>query len=116
MSSEGNRPRSALLNQVIADYLAAVESGNAPDREELIRQHSDLADNLRSFLADHDRMKSARAGIEVPTLPPNPRGLEAATIPPGDPTEAGGEDMTLPPRLLGSDGCRSFIRRSPNHD
>ena len=41
MSSESDDPRSVLLNQVIADYLAAVESGNGPDREELIRQHSD---------------------------------------------------------------------------
>jgi len=28
MSSESNDPRSVLLNQVIADYLAAAESGN----------------------------------------------------------------------------------------
>ena len=58
MSSESSDPHSLRLNQVIADYLAAVESGNAPDREELIRQHPELADGLRSFLADHDRMKA----------------------------------------------------------
>ena len=79
MSSESNDPRSVLLNQVIAKYLAAAESGDAPDREELIRQHPDLTDELRSFLADHNRMKAAREGIEAPTLPPDPaesRGLD----------------------------------------
>ena len=35
MSSESSDPRSVLLSQIIADYLAAVESGNAVDREEL---------------------------------------------------------------------------------
>jgi len=51
MSSESNDPRSVLLNQVIFEYLAAVESGNATDREEFIRQHPDLADDLKSFFA-----------------------------------------------------------------
>ena len=37
----------------------ATESGNAPDREEWIRRHPELADGLKSFFADHDQMKAA---------------------------------------------------------
>ena len=32
MPSESSNPRSEQLNQIIADYLKAVELGNAPDR------------------------------------------------------------------------------------
>ena len=38
MSSERSDPRSEQLNQIIADYLKAAESGEAPEREELIEQ------------------------------------------------------------------------------
>jgi hypothetical protein len=38
--------RSELLNQVIADNLAAEKLGNAPDRDEVLRQHPGLADDL----------------------------------------------------------------------
>jgi len=62
--------RSQRLNHVIAEYLAAVEAGDSLDRDELFEQHPDLADELRSFLADHDQMRAAREESEDPTLPP----------------------------------------------
>ena len=78
MSNDSRDLRSERLNQVIAEFIEAVASGEEPDRNELIRQHPDLADNLRSFLADHDQMKAAREGIEDPTLPPWPPGSDEA--------------------------------------
>ena len=54
MSSRSGNPRGERLNRIIADYLNAVESGNAPDPNELIEQHSDLADDLKRFFAGHD--------------------------------------------------------------
>jgi WD40 repeat protein/serine/threonine protein kinase len=45
------------LDDVLADYLRAVERGETPDRDDLLARHLDLADELRQFFANHDRMK-----------------------------------------------------------
>jgi WD40 repeat protein/tRNA A-37 threonylcarbamoyl transferase component Bud32 len=42
------------LDQVIAEYLVALEEGRAPRREELIARHPDLAAELERFFADRD--------------------------------------------------------------
>src|SRR5215470_2983204 len=70
----------ARLNAVIAAYLEAAEAGQPPDRDAWIAQHPDLADDLRAFFANHDRMAQAGGPLrdvpsaevpaaEVPTLP-----------------------------------------------
>jgi serine/threonine-protein kinase len=68
-----------LIDVVIAEFLEAEAAGQTPDRVALLARHSDLADELRSFFADHDRMRKlveplqAQTAAEAPTL-----GLEAA--------------------------------------
>ena len=59
MSSDDSGDYSAneRLNEIIAEYLAAAEAGEAPDRREFLDRHADLADELKSFFADHDKMK-----------------------------------------------------------
>ena len=84
--------QSQRLNEIIAGYLEAAETGNLSDREEPLAAHPDLADELRSFFTEHDRMRAATGSREEATLPPVPAG-EAATLPPQNPVE----DATLAP-------------------
>jgi hypothetical protein len=70
------------LHKVIAAYLHETDAGHGPGRQELLDRHPDLADALRAFFADHDRMRqaaAARPGADEPTLAPreNP-GVRAA--------------------------------------
>jgi WD40 repeat protein len=51
MTSAGRQQRA---ENVLLAYLRALDAGEAPDREELLRAHPDLADELRSFFADED--------------------------------------------------------------
>src|SRR5579864_8343648 len=66
-----NRPTERLpddtpcnqLDDIIADYLDAVESGTAPARAELLAAHPDLAGELADFFADQDRLEAVVAPL-----------------------------------------------------
>ena len=51
-SEEGTAQRR--LDRVVADYLAALDAGQRPDRNELLTQHPDLKTFLARFLDDMD--------------------------------------------------------------
>jgi tRNA A-37 threonylcarbamoyl transferase component Bud32 len=69
-----------LLDAVIAGYLQEVEAGRVPDREALLARHPGLADRLRAFFADCDRLDLQAAALRL-SADPN-RTTEGA--PPGE--------------------------------
>jgi eukaryotic-like serine/threonine-protein kinase len=62
MMNDSPTQSSDQLDQVIADLLAAEEAGKPLDRTVVMAQHPELADGLREFFADQDRVnRLARA-------------------------------------------------------
>ncbi len=59
--------REQRLNEVLAEYLEAVENGRAPDRAALLRAHPDLAEELESFL---DNRQCLQPLANNPAAPP----------------------------------------------
>jgi serine/threonine protein kinase len=57
------------LQDVLADYIGAMEAGEMPDRAALLDQHPDLADELIVFFANHDdlALSGPRARPAKPT-------------------------------------------------
>jgi len=82
-TSPDNTGREARLDELIASYLEAVEAGRAPDREAWLAQDPGLADDLRAFFANHDRM--AQVGAPLRALAPAEAPVsEAPTLAPGE--------------------------------
>src|ERR1035438_6592940 len=52
--SESSRDQQA--QAILHAYLQAVDTGQTPDREELLRQHPAFATELREFFADQAKM------------------------------------------------------------
>src|SRR5262245_5922044 len=61
------------LQEILHSYLQAIDAGKASDQEEIVRQHPDLADELRAFFADQKKLdllaKSMRGGPLTEGLP-----------------------------------------------
>jgi serine/threonine-protein kinase len=77
--------REQRLQAVLAAFLEAELAGQAPNRQLLLADHSDLVAELASFFADHDRLKvmaHPRPAIPDAGLP------EAITCAPGGPPPA----------------------------
>jgi WD40 repeat protein/tRNA A-37 threonylcarbamoyl transferase component Bud32 len=61
------------LDAVIAAYVQQVEAGAVPDREALLAAHPDLADRLREFFADYDRLERQAAELRLSADPERTR-------------------------------------------
>jgi tRNA A-37 threonylcarbamoyl transferase component Bud32 len=86
-ASPDNSGREARLAELIAEYLEAVEAARPPDREAWLAQHPDLADDLRAFLAAHDRM--AQVGAPLRALASAQHTVSEPPIPSPGETHAG---------------------------
>jgi tRNA A-37 threonylcarbamoyl transferase component Bud32 len=71
---EPNSSQPDALDAILADYLQQVEAGTVPDREALISQHPDLAERLRAFFADYDRLDRQAAELRLSSDPQRTTG------------------------------------------
>lgn len=71
MTSPSSPPRNEdHLNNVLLEFIEACEGGAAPDRDAIIRQHPDFADDLRLFFEERDRLVGL-AGPPLAEPPPD---------------------------------------------
>jgi tetratricopeptide (TPR) repeat protein len=62
------------LDEVLAAYLDAAAQGQAPQRDELLASHPDLAPQLREFFTNRDQVDQLAATLrDLPWLRPYPR-------------------------------------------
>ena len=86
------------LNQILAEYLQAVEAGHPPDEEELLEQYPEFADQLREFFADKrgiDEIVRPDADEAASPVAAAERVLEMPTLAPNQPTSPDVDDVTI---------------------
>src|SRR5262245_6461031 len=68
MQTERHEPTGSgpTLEDVLADYLRAIEAGQEPNRAELLARHPDLAADLKEFFANRDRISRLAAPLRKP--------------------------------------------------
>src|SRR5262245_64072206 len=69
---ETRSERDARVDEVLAEYLEALEAGRAPARSALLAAHPDLADQIAEFLDDQEGLGLADP---PPGLPAGPAGF-----------------------------------------
>ena len=70
MSSDVNdaSQREQRVDEVIAEYLSAVDAGQAPDPNDLIACHPDIADDLRRFFANRDHFERLTRPLQATSI------------------------------------------------
>src|SRR4051812_31217520 len=61
--------RADRVGRALATYFEALDAGQTPDREALLREHPDLAEDLVEYFARHDRfehlVEPLRSAVQV---------------------------------------------------
>ncbi|HEV3263219.1 MAG TPA: hypothetical protein VG013_40665 [Gemmataceae bacterium] len=76
------------VDEVIAEYLAAVEAGQAPDPQEVLARHPEMAAELAALFANREHFERLAEDLGPAARPApagEPTGAELPT-PPQDPT------------------------------
>jgi serine/threonine-protein kinase len=68
------------LEEILHAYLQAVDAGQAPDRDTLLRQHPDLAAQLAAFFASQEEVAQLAGGMAPAPTPAS----DAPTLAPGE--------------------------------
>ncbi|HEV3435890.1 MAG TPA: serine/threonine-protein kinase, partial [Gemmata sp.] len=78
-----NAPTDPRLSQIIAEFLQAIDAGTSPHPEDYVRRYPDLAEQLRGFFSDQEKMNRLAAPLRPDdpdaTQPPGP-DLHSATL------------------------------------
>jgi eukaryotic-like serine/threonine-protein kinase len=61
----GDAEREERRNQILLDYVEALEVGHIPDRGQLLAEHPDLRPDLEAFLAGHDEVARLTAPLRA---------------------------------------------------
>ena len=75
--------RDRQLEAILHTYLQAVDAGQAPDQNALLRQHPDFATELAAFFANQEEVVQLARGMADPLTPALP-AAGAATLAPGE--------------------------------
>src|SRR5262245_34547675 len=77
-SSTGPQPEAGgedLLDEILAKYLADVDAGRAPSREDLLRQHPELRGQIEEYLSDSERFEQVASAAQDTVSPLGGRRL-----------------------------------------
>jgi WD40 repeat protein len=97
LDADDSAARERRVNEAIAAYLQAVDAGQAPDRQEFLARHADLAAELEAFLADRKQFQHLAAPLGPAASPRHGEpervnnaapAADAATLAPGTATAA----------------------------
>jgi eukaryotic-like serine/threonine-protein kinase len=77
-----NTDRDHRLDEVVTAYMKAVEAGQPPDRDQLLAEYPDLADELAAFFAADSQVNRAAAHLRVDADAPT-TGLATTPAGPG---------------------------------
>lgn len=69
MSTAESSSHAGRVDSAIADWLEATEEGRAPDEAEFLARYPEIADELRTFLADHRRFSRFAPTVDDPATP-----------------------------------------------
>ena len=65
-------PEDPRVARVLEEYLAALEAGEQPDRDQLLGRHADIASALAECLDGLDFIRTAAAQVREPPTVPSP--------------------------------------------
>jgi tRNA A-37 threonylcarbamoyl transferase component Bud32 len=84
VNTESHDPaRDRRLEEILHPFLQAVDAGQAPDRDALLRQHPDYASELAAFFANEDEVAQLAQGMADPATAAL-SAVEAPKLAPGE--------------------------------